>query len=191
MSYKHLIAITFSLAAIFSTPAQAQKLFTRNATVLFDATAANSPETVKAINKSGTCVLDKSTGAVEMAVLIKGFVFERALMQEHFNENYMESDKFSKANFVGKLENPAAVDTGKDGTYKVNTTGTLTIHGVSKTVTVPVTFAVKGGNVSATVNFSVASADYGIAIPSMVADKVGKSVSISITAGLEPIKSSK
>ena len=166
-------------------------MFTRNATVLFDATAANSPETVKAINKSGTCVLDKSTGAVEMAVLIKGFVFERALMQEHFNENYMESDKYSKANFVGKLENPAALDTGKDGTYKVNTTGTLTIHGVSKTVTVPVTFAVKSGNVSATVNFSVASADYDIAIPSMVADKVGKSVNISITAGLEPLKSSK
>lgn len=191
MSYKHLIAIVFSVTAIFSAPAHAQKLFTRNATVTFDATAANSPETIKAINKSGTCVLDKSTGAVEMAVLIKGFVFERALMQEHFNENYMESDKFSKANFVGKLDNPASVDTGKDGTYKINTTGTLTIHGVSKTVTVPVTFAVKSGNVSATVNFSVLCADYGIAIPSMVADKVGKSVSISITAGLELMKSSK
>ena len=79
MSYKHLIAIAFSVTVIFS--AQAQKMFTRNATVLFDATAANSPETVKAINKSGTCVLDKSTGAGEMAVRIKGLVFERALMQ--------------------------------------------------------------------------------------------------------------
>jgi len=191
MSNKLFAILLFSVGAFFNAPAFGQKLFTRNATVTFDATAANSPETIKAINKSGTCVLDKSTGAVEMAVLIKGFVFERALMQEHFNENYMESDKFSKANFVGKLDNPVAVDTGKDGTYKTNASGTLTIHGVSKPVSVPVSFAVKSGVVSATLNFSVLSADYGIAIPSMVADKVGKSVNISITAGLEPIKSSK
>ncbi len=191
MLSKNFVALAICCIALFSTSANAQKLFTRNATVTFDATAANSPETIKAINKSGTCVLDKSTGAVEVAVLIKGFVFERALMQEHFNENYMESDKYSKALFSGKFDNFAAVDTGKDGTYQAKATGTFTIHGVTKPATVPVTFTVKNGAVSATANFSVALADHNIDIPSTVADKVGKIAKVSVTTTLEPMKSSK
>lgn len=169
-------------------PLSAQKMFTRNATVMFDATASSSPETIKALNKSGTCVLEKSSGAVEMAVLIKGFLFERALMQEHFNENYMESGKYPKAVFAGKLDNPASVDTGKDGVYKANVSGTLTIHGVPKPVSTPVTFTVKDGKTSAVVNFAVPLADYNIAIPSVVSDKVGKMANIGITANLEPLK---
>jgi hypothetical protein len=188
MSHKHLIPAVLLLIASCSLPAAAQKFFTRNGIVKFDATAPNSPETIKAINKSGTCVLDKSSGALEMAVLVKGFLFERALMQEHFNENYMESSKYPKAVFTGKLDNPAAVDTGKDGTYKVNASGTLTMHGVSKAVTVPVTFTVKGGKPSASVSFSIALADYNIAVPSVVADKVNKNVSISISADFEAMK---
>ncbi|GAB4492422.1 MAG: hypothetical protein OHK0019_14300 [Saprospiraceae bacterium] len=188
MTHKLFLIIAFVLAVVFAVPVQSQKLFTRDGVVSFDATAANSPETIKAVNKSGTCVWDKSTGAVEMAVLVKGFLFEKALMQEHFNENYMESTKYPKATFTGKLDNSSAVDTGKDGTYKVNVNGTLTMHGVSKTVTAPVTFTVKGGKVSAAVNFSVALADYNISVPSVVADKVNKKVEISINVNLEPMK---
>mgnify|MGYP001290644706 CR=1 FL=1 len=188
MSIKHLAIVAFSFATFLAAPAQAQKLFTRDGVVSFDATAPNSPETIKAVTKSGTCVWDKSSGAVEMAVLVKGFLFERALMQDHFNENYMESEKYPKAIFAGKLDNPGSVDTGKDGTYKVNASGTLTMHGVSKPVTAPVTFTVKGGKVSAVVNFSVVLADYGISVPSVVADKVNKKADIGITANLEPMK---
>lgn len=176
------------LAAVFAAPVHAQKLFTRDGVVSFDATASNSPEPIKAVSKSGTCVWDKSSGAVEMAVLVKGFLFEKALMQEHFNENYLESTKYPKATFIGKLDNSGSVDMAKDGTYKVNASGTLTMHGVSKTVTAPVTFTVKGGKVSAAVNFSVALADYNISIPSVVADKVNKKVEISIAVNLEPMK---
>lgn len=188
MSIKHLAIAAFAFATLLTTPAKAQKLFTRDAAVTFDATAPNSPETIKAANKSGTCVLDKSTGAVEMAVLIKGFLFERSLMQEHFNENYLESTKYPKAIFKGKLDNPASVDTGKDGTYKVNVSGTLEMHGVSKTVASPVTFTVKSGKLSASVNFSVTLADYNISVPSLVADKVNKKADVSIAANLEAMK---
>ncbi|HRI59629.1 MAG TPA: YceI family protein [Saprospiraceae bacterium] len=188
MSHKFFATAVFLFAAIFSVPANAQKLFTRDGVITFDATAPNSPESIKAVNKSGTCVWDKSSGAVEMAVLIKGFLFERSLMQEHFNENYLESTKYPKATFTGKLDNPGSVDTGKDGTYKVNASGTLTMHGVSKTVAAPVTFTVKGGKVSAAVNFSVALADYSISIPSVVADKVNKKADIGIAANLELMK---
>lgn len=188
MTHKFFLIAAFMLAAVFAAPVHAQKLFTRDGVVSFDATAANSPETIKAVNKSGTCIWDKSSGAVEMAVLVKGFLFEKALMQEHFNENYMESTKYPKATFTGKLDNSGSVDMAKDGTYKVNASGTLTMHGVSKTVTAPVTFTVKGGKVSATVSFSVALADYNISVPSVVADKVNKKVEISIAANLEPMK---
>ena len=188
MSHKLLLSVTFLFVAFLAVPAAAQKLFTRDGAVVFDATAPNSPETIKAVNKSGTCVWDKGSGLIEMAVLIKGFLFERSLMQEHFNENYLESTKYPKAIFSGKLDNNSAIDTGKDGVYKSNAVGTLTMHGVSKPVTVPATFTVKSGKVSATVNFSVALADYNIGIPSVVADKVNKKASISIAASLELMK---
>ena len=188
MSNKHLFMLTLALATFFIAPANAQKLFTRDGVVGFDATAPNSPESIKAINKSGTCVWDKSSGAVEMAVLVKGFLFERALMQEHFNENYLESSTYPKATFKGKLDNATAVNTDKDGTYKVNASGTMTMHGVSKPLTVPVAFTVKNGKVSAAVNFSLALADYNVDVPSLVADKVSKTANINIAANLSPMK---
>lgn len=188
MSHKHLFSLVLALAAAFTTPANAQKLFTRDGVVGFDATAPNSPESIKAVNKSGTCVWDKSSGAVEMAVLVKGFLFERALMQEHFNENYLESSTYPKATFKGKLDNAASVNTDKDGIYKVNAVGTMSMHGVTKPLTVPVVFTVKGGKVSAAVNFSLALADYNVDIPALVADKISKMASINIAANLSPMK---
>lgn len=166
----------------------AQKLFTRDAVVRFDATAPNSPEIIKAISKSNSCVLIPSSGAVEMAVMIKGFQFERALMQEHFNENYLESGKFPKAIFKGKLDNPSAILYDKDGAYQTNVSGSLTLHGVTKNISAPIKIQVKGSKCTATVNFSVQLADYSIAIPSLVEDKVNKTVSLSIESTLEPIK---
>lgn len=188
MSNKQFFFLAFAFVALFTVQADAQKVFTRDGVVNFDATAPNSPESIKAVNKSGTCVMDKSSGAVEMAVLVKGFLFERALMQEHFNENYMESSSYPKATFKGKLDNATAVNAEKDGTYKVNATGTLTMHGITKPVTVPITFTVKGSKLNAAVNFSVALADYNVEIPSLVADKVSKTANISIAANLSPMK---
>jgi polyisoprenoid-binding protein YceI len=188
MSVKQIVTLAFAAATVLSSPLHAQKLFTRSAKVSFDATAPKSPETVKAVSKSGTCVLDKSAGAVEMAVLIKGFLFEKALMEEHFNENYLESSKYPKATFKGKFDNPASVDTGKDGEYKVTVNGTLEMHGVSKAVNAPVVFTVKNKKLSATANFSVALSDYKIEIPSLVADKLSKTANVSIAADFEPMK---
>ncbi|MCB0530011.1 MAG: YceI family protein [Saprospiraceae bacterium] len=188
MRQQHLIAVAAAFALFFTLPAHAQKLFTRDGVVSFDATAPDSPETIKAIAKSGTCVLDKSSGAIEMAVLIKGFIFERALMQEHFNENYLESSKYPKAVFSGKLDDPASVDLGKDGTYNAKVNGKLTMHGVTKPLNAPVAFMVKGGKVSASTKFSVALSDFNISIPSLVSDKVNKMASVNIAANLAPIK---
>ena len=84
---------------------------------------------------SGTIVVEQSSGRVEASVLIKGFLFDKSLMQEHFNENYMESSKFPKASFKGKIDNLSAVNFGQDGTYNAQISGDLTMHGVTKPVT--------------------------------------------------------
>ena len=180
----------FLLFATLMSPVllPAQRLFTRNAKVYFDATSKNSPEKVDASNKSGTLVVDVATGRVEAAVLMSNFLFEKALMQEHFNENYMESAKYPKATFKGKIEDQAKVNFAQDGTYNAVLTGDLTVHGVTKPVKLPVTFQVKAGKITANASFNIALADYGIDIPSVVRDKLGREAKISINSDLEPMK---
>ncbi len=178
------------MALFFAAPflLSAQKYFTRNANVNFDATNNSSPEEIKAKTSTGTIVLEASTGAVEAAVLMKSFQFEKALMGEHFNENYVESSKYPKAVFKGKLADASAVKFDRDGTYKINAVGTLTMHGNSKQVTVPTIFTVKDGKITAQTDFTVALADFNIDIPSIVADKVAKNVKITFVGALEALK---
>lgn len=181
-------ALIVSLAGLFTvmslTQATAQKYFTRDGKVAFDATSKTSPEKINAVSKSGTLVLDKGTGNVQMAVLLKGFLFEKALMQEHFNENYLETSKYPKAEFNGKLDNAGSVDLTRDGTYTSNVSGNMTMHGVTKSITAPVTFTVKGGQISSSCKFNLPLADYNVDIPSLVADKIAKQASIVVTANL-------
>lgn len=178
------------LALLIGAPIllSAQRYFSRSANVNFDATNSSSPEDVKAKTSTGTIVVDAATGAVEAAVLMKSFQFEKALMGEHFNENYVESSKYPKAVFKGKMADATAVKFERDGTYKINVTGNLTMHGKTKQVTVPTVFTVKGGKITAQTDFTVVLADFDIAIPSLVADKVAKSVKITFAGALEVMK---
>ncbi len=166
----------------------AQKWFTRDAKVYFDATSANSPERIEATNKSGTFVVEQVSGRLETAILVKGFQFEKALMQEHFNENYLESSKFPKATFKGKIDDLAKVKFDQDGTYKTTVSGDLTLHGVTKAVSTPATFTVKSGKITIAANFVAVLADYGVSVPSLVADKLAKDAKITIGGTLEKMK---
>ncbi len=166
--------------------ADAQKYFTKTAIITFE---SNTPmEKINATNKSGTCVADFGSGNVEFAVLVKGFQFEKALMQEHFNENYMESSKFPKAVYKGKIEGVDKIDLTKNGKHKVKTSGQLTMHGVTKPISCEVQLEVKEGKILASTNFTVAVADYGIVIPALVRDNVAKNVAVKVQANLEPLK---
>ncbi|MBM3412622.1 MAG: YceI family protein [Bacteroidetes bacterium] len=169
--------------------ANAQKFFTKAGRIDFNATAPSSPETIQAVNRTVTCVLDVANGNMQFAVLIKGFTFERALMQEHFNENYMESDKFPKAEFKGVVSNNATVNYTKNGTYAVTVKGKLTIHGQTNDVEASGKIVVQDGSVNATASFSVLLTDYKVDIPSLVADKVNKAAKIEVACNLEPLKS--
>ena len=178
------------LALIFAAPMllSAQRMFTRGANVSFDATSNASLEEVEAKTNTGTIVIDAATGAVEAAVLMKSLQFEKALMQEHFNENYVESSKYPKAMFKGKITDKSMVNFTTDGTYKTTISGDLTVHGMTKPIRAPATITVKGSKVTAQTDFTVALADYGISIPSLVADKVAKAAKVSFGGTLEMIK---
>ena len=130
---------------IFTTPAFTQKYFTRDGKVKFFSDA--SMEKIEAVNKSATAVLDAATGKMEWKVLIKGFLFEKSLMQEHFNENYLESSKYPNATFKGEITNLKEVNLSKNGTYTAKVKGQMNIHGVEKDVETTGTVTVSGGAV--------------------------------------------
>ncbi len=179
-----VIMLAFFL--IGTTALTAQKYFTREANIAF---FSDTPlEKIEAQNKAATSVIDTETGKLEFAVLIKAFQFEKALMQEHFNENYMESSTYPKSTFKGQLVDATAVDFNKDGSYPVKVKGELTIHGVTKEVETQGVIDIKNGALMATARFEVQVADYGIEIPAVVRENIAKTVRIDLTANYLPLK---
>ena len=179
--------VMFGLVAMMLTMSvSAQKFFTKDADVAFD---ANSPlEKIEGKTNKGTLVIDAATGKLESAVLVKGFHFRSALMEEHFNENYMESGKFPKAIFAGTITNFNTVNLKKDGSYPVTVSGNLTMHGVTKPVQSKGSLTVKGGMITnAKAALTVTMADFNIAIPSAVKDKIAKEAKIDINCALQSL----
>jgi len=138
-------------------------------------------------NKNAVSVFDKTTGQVEVSILMKAFEFKKALMQEHFNENYIESDKFPKSVFKGAIGDLSKVDFTKDGKYLASVSGKLSMHGETKDVTAPVTFTVNNGMITATSELKIMLEDYKILIPSLVKDKISKEVRVVIDINYEPL----
>ena len=156
----------------------AQKFMTRTGKVTFF--SSTPVENIEAFNNEVSGVIDSKTGEVVFIVPVKSFKFEKALMQEHFNENYMESNKFPKADFKGKIINLGDVNFSKDGNYNTKLQGKLTIHGVARNVTLPGSVTVKGNSITANTKFKVNTADYGIKIPSMVENKIAKQIEVTV-----------
>ena len=146
-------------------------------------------EDIAAKNKFVVLVVKPSTGAIQIQAQNMGFAFEKPLMQEHFNENYMESEKFPQSSFSGKLIEP--VDYSKDGVNNVTAKGKLTIHGVTQDVEVKGKIIVASGKISLDAKFPVKLSDYGIKVPTVVTQKIAESVEVSITSLLEPVEPGK
>lgn len=174
-----LSILVFGLSSV-----QAQKYFTREGKVSFH---SDTPiEKIEASNSKATCVLNATDNHLEFAVLIKAFQFEKALMQEHFNENYMESATFPKAIFKGEITNMEKGSLQKDGAYDVQVEGELTIHGVTQTVSTPANIMVKDGQIVAEAIFDVKPEDYAIKIPAVVRNNIAETVRIAIKIDLQP-----
>lgn len=183
---KYKLLFLFGILSL-SLMSQAQdKFYTKNAKVNFF--SATPLEDIEASNKSAVAVLDSKTGALQFSILIKGYEFKNEEMQEHFNEDYMESDKFPKSEFKGQIVNNSSVNYAKAGTYNVQVKGMLTIHGVTKEVLTNGTIKVDNDGLKANSTFNIAVADYGIKIPKLVRDKIAKTVKITVDAKLDPLK---
>jgi len=172
------ITLLLSLSTYFSF--SQEKYFTKNAKISF---YSSTPlENIEAVNKNAVSAFDKTTGQIEVSSLVKGFEFEKALMQEHFNENYLESDKFPKATFKGTINDISKIDFTKNGKYTTTVSGKLTLHGETKDITTPITLNIINGTVAATAEFKVLVADFKISVPSLVKDNIAKEIKINVSA---------
>jgi polyisoprenoid-binding protein YceI len=178
---KKIIAVL--LFAGISYTSAAQQYFTKNGRISFFSKAML--ENIQADNNQVISVLNTSTGEVQFSLLNNAFHFEKALMEEHFNADYIESDKYPKSTFKGTISNPAAINTSADGAYQVSVTGDLTLHGVTQRITVPGTVTVKGGKLSASCVFSVKPKDYKISIPAAVRNNIAETIQVTVNCSYE------
>lgn len=181
------IGILITCIVLIAAAAQAQgKYFTKTGRITFYSKAPL--EDIEATTKTAAAVLDAGSGALQFSVLMKGFEFKKALMQEHFNENYVESDKFPTGEFKGEVINNAEINYSKPGTYPAKVKGKLTIHGVTKEVATTGTVTVEATGVKTSSVFNVSLADYNIKRPAMVRDKLSNTIQISVDCKLDALK---
>ncbi len=152
------------------------KMTTKTGKITFEASVPAFEE-VKGKNDGVTCVLNPKTGEIASLALMKGFRFKIALMEEHFNENYVESDKYPKATFKGKIENfdeKALTATTKQFTIK----GKLELHGKTKDLTTTANIRKTDSGIEIKSDFTVNASDFDIAIPSVVKSKVSNKINV-------------
>ena len=180
---KRLFLLLFFLNILFAV--NAQKYITKNGYIGFY--SHTSMEDIKGDNNQVVGALDISTGELVFQALIKSFHFDRALMEEHFNENYMESDKIPKSVFKGKIINLSAVDFSKSGTYDITVEGDLTIHDVTNKIITKGTIEVVSGGINANSKFKIVPEDYKVTIPGVVRDKIDNTVEVTVTMKYTPM----
>jgi len=137
-------------------------------------------ENIEAHNRQVITQIDLTTGQLDFAILIKAFQFEKQLMHQHFNQDYLESQKYPKANFQGQIQNLSQIDLNRDGSYSVTVTGVLNLHGVSKKVTEKGTLSIQGDQVKIKAKFSILVADFQVKTPAILKDKIAKTVLIEV-----------
>lgn len=175
--------LILSIALIIANIVFAQKILTRSGTIKFD---ASMPNFVEIVGKSNTvsAILDEATGNFASSAIIKSFRFKSPLMEEHFNENYLESSKFPNSTFKGKI---VGFDAKKLSTAKTayDVEGDLTLHGVTKKIKTKIYISLDGSRVVIKGNFSVHAQDYNIEIPSLVKENFAEQIKIILDFDLE------
>ena len=174
-----LIAMLYTCAVGLSQ----EKMISKSGKIIFEASVPSFEE-VKATNTNVTFVLNPATGEIASLALMKGFRFKVALMEEHFNENYIESEKYPKAAFKGKIEEfniNSLTASPKDFIIR----GKLELRGKSQDITATARIIKSRSGINILSNFSVNASDFNIAIPSLVKSKVSNKINIQIDAVLK------
>ena len=186
---KHVL-LSFSLLLVattgYSQTEATTRYLTRSAAISF---FSSTPiEDIEAHSVEASAVLDGSNGAIAFQVPLRSFHFEKALMEEHFNEKYVESDRFPKATFRGRVVDwGEAADSAQAAigvAVEVVASGRFELHGVSVEREAEGTVMWTGSTWKVAAAFVVAPADHEIDIPSVVRDKIGKSIDVEVSAEL-------
>ncbi len=160
-----------------------QLYFTKNGRISFF--SKTSLEDISANNNQVLSVVNMQTGALQFSLLNNAFYFPKAKMQEDFNDNYIESDKYPKSTFKGVITDIGTVNLNNDGNYQIHVKGDLMIHGITKNIAAAGMLNIKNGNISATASFKVLLADYNIKIPTIVVNKIAKEIEVTVSCNYE------
>ena len=172
------------LAFILPGKNYSQPLITKTGSIGF---YSRTPfEDIQAENNQVYAVLDRASHRLAFALLMRGFMFPRELMQEHFNENYVESDKYPKASFTGGCS--GEMDFSKDGIYEVVIKGDLSIHGVTRPLETTAQIEVKTDCIIGTASFKIDPENFNIKIPGVVREKIAREISLKINTKWIPSK---
>jgi polyisoprenoid-binding protein YceI len=144
-------------------------------------------EDITARNEKVAAVLDSENGELAIIVVMNEFQFEKKLMQEHFNENYVESEKYPKARFNGRISNHSEVDYQKPGTYQVRVEGDMSIHGITREISTRGTIEVRREDIVARTKFLLNPEDYAIKIPRVVRKNISQNLEITAELTCNPM----
>jgi polyisoprenoid-binding protein YceI len=170
--------LTAILFIVTSWMAQAQVATSNEVIISFFSEAPI--EDIKSESRKGVSALDVTSRSIYFKVAIRSFEFEKSLMQEHFNENYLESDKYPYAEFNGNIKEP--IDLSKDGTFQVTVQGDLNIHHVTRNYTVKGEIKVEEGKITVHAAFPVKVADHQIRIPRILIKNIAEVVEVTVLA---------
>ncbi|MBK9282880.1 MAG: YceI family protein [Sphingobacteriaceae bacterium] len=181
---KQLFILLATVSFAFQVNAQIFKAKDNSTEISF---FSSSPlEDITAVNKGAVIVMNSANGDIQIRITNTNFKFKNSLMEEHFNENYMESQKFPNSIFKGKVNEKVNYEV--DGENKVTISGKLEIHGVTKDVTLDGVIQVKGKELSISSKFKVKVADYNIKVPSLYVKNIAEVVDVSLSSVLEPFQ---
>lgn len=177
MQIKNILLILVICVAA-NSPINGQIYFTKNGRISFF--SKTILEDINADNNQVISILNLQTSGLQFSLLNNAFHFPKAKMEEDFNEDYMESSRYPRSTFKGTIAGIDKIDFSKDGTWPVNVSGELMIHGVTKSIAVPGKIIIKGEKVSASASFKILPKDYKIRIPSLVSNKIAESIDVTV-----------
>jgi polyisoprenoid-binding protein YceI len=169
--------LSFFLFSLVSTLSISQELIQDNSSISF---FSNAPiEDIFSESKHGISTLSGHKKLFTFEIKIESFSFKNPLMKDHFNDSYMESSKFPKASFNGKIRGNFSLL--KDGVYKVFVIGNLIVHGVTKLREIPGKIIVKNGKVNIVAKFAIKLEEHGVKIPSLMTKKIAEIVEVNVS----------